>query len=163
MPHVMEHPLGQLGLVSHLSPLPRACASPASLLVGGMRGNKCFGSMWALLTNNENISVLSTLFPAPIQSTTPYLLLWRKLILFQPKPAYLLMNLLKAILSMRKIMEIWPEVVSQNRACQGSYPQRVLMIFCINSQTFMRCRSSPSGTGGVEVFLRKKIFRVKWT
>lgn len=70
------------------------------------------------------------------------------------------MNLLRAILSMRKTVEIWPEEeVSQNRACQGSCPQRVLTIFSINSQTLMRCRSLPSGTGGAEVFWRKKIFK----
>lgn len=147
--------------LSCLRPLPTACAPPASSVVGWDERQQ---RLWLyVLSNNENISILSTLFPAPIQNTAPYLLLWRKLILSQPKPAHLLMNFLKAILYM-KTMEIWPEEeVSQNWACQVSCPQRVLMIFCINSQTLMRCRWSPSGTGRAEVFLRKKIFRVKWT
>lgn len=47
------------------------------------------------------------------------------------------------------------------RTKHAKAPQRVWMILCINSHTVMRCRSSPSGIGRAEAFLRKKIFRVK--
>lgn len=67
-------------------------ASPLFLvhpsLVGGVRSKKK-GWVWALLSNNASISVTintTIVFSPQIQNTAPYLLLWWKLTLFQPKP-----------------------------------------------------------------------------
>lgn len=52
---------------------------------GGTRTRKGLGSLQALLTNNYNIPILSSLFPAQFQDTAPCQLLWRKLPLSQRK------------------------------------------------------------------------------
>lgn len=43
-----------------------------------VRSRKCLGSVQALTTNSCTTSVLSTVFPAQMQSIAPYQLLWRK-------------------------------------------------------------------------------------
>ena len=72
MSYGLEHPLGQLG-----SAVP--AVSPPQLLVppqpprwwGGVRSKKGLDSVQALLSNSENIPVLSTLFAAQIQNIAP--------------------------------------------------------------------------------------------
>lgn len=60
-----------------------------SLLTGGVGwgAGKGLDPAEALLSNNENSCVLSTLFPAQNQHLAPCLPVWRKLPLSQPKPA----------------------------------------------------------------------------
>ena len=86
MSYGLEYPFGQLGsAVPAVSP-PSSLCTP-SLLAGGVRSRNGLDSVSALLSNNENIPELSTLFPAQIQNVAPYWLLCRKLTLSQPKPA----------------------------------------------------------------------------
>jgi len=63
----LEYSFGLLGsAVPAVSP-PAPCAPPASSLVGWVRSRKGLEAVQALLSYNENIPVLATLFSAQIQ------------------------------------------------------------------------------------------------
>lgn len=71
------------------SALKKDCVPPQpTCWWGWLTSRKGVDSVWAQLSNHENIPEFSRLFPAQIHFTVPYKLLGRKLTLPQPKPAY---------------------------------------------------------------------------
>lgn len=79
-PRGLGYPLGQLGsAVSEVSQSNSLCTP--SPLTGGIRSRKGIKSTWVLLTDNEIISVLSTLFSTQITKNKSLILVGRKLTL----------------------------------------------------------------------------------
>ena len=82
--YCMGYPLGHFGLAI-LVLLPCNSLSTLSPLQAGQHEKPKSSSVQALLSNNWNIGVLSTLFSSKIQSSALYEPLWRKLTI--PKSA----------------------------------------------------------------------------
>ena len=68
-------PLVSWGQLSQLCPLPAPCAPPATHWWGGVMSRRGLDPVESQHSNNVNIHVLPTLFPAQIQNIAPNKLL----------------------------------------------------------------------------------------